>query len=205
MTTTIESPELAAPRGRPRSEEAGRAILTAALDVLAEDGATGFSVEAVANRAGVGKTTIYRRFSGAHELLAEALATLNDDLPAVPQCATARESLIALLDGIRTRTVDTRADLCLPQVMSQAQQSPDLFEIYHDRVVEGRRDRIRSILRKGIESGELRDDVDIELMATMFTAPMIWMTMATPPSRRRVDNATSQRLVDALLEGVAAN
>lgn len=203
--TTIESVEPTAQRGRPRSEKADRDILAAALDVLAEAGAAGFSVEAVAQRAGVSKTTIYRRFPGAHDLLAEALSTLNDDLPAVPQCATARDSLIALLNGMRTRAVDTRADRCLPQVMSQAQQNPDLFEIYHDRVVEARRDRIRSILRRGIEAGELRDDVDIELLASMFTAPMIWMTMATPPSRRRVDDQTSQQLVDALLQGVAAH
>ena len=63
-------------RGRPRSEEADRAIVRAALEVLAEEGAAEFSVEAVATRAGVGKSTIYRRFTGSQELLAEALASI---------------------------------------------------------------------------------------------------------------------------------
>ena len=52
----------AAPRGRPRSQEADRAILTAAAELLAERGLAAMSIEEVAARAGVGKTTIYRRW-----------------------------------------------------------------------------------------------------------------------------------------------
>ena len=67
--------------GRPRSEEADRAIIDAALDLFAESGAGGLCIEAVAARAGVGKSTIYRRWPGKEDLLVDALATLKARCP----------------------------------------------------------------------------------------------------------------------------
>ena len=189
-------------RGRPRSEEADRAIVAAALDVLAEDGASGFTVEAVASRAGVGKSTIYRRFDGSHDLLAEALSTLNDDLPAPPEGMPVREGLIAILEGIRARSSEGRSDRCLPQVMSQAHLNPELFDIYYERVVQVRRNRVRTVLSAGVANGEIRVDVDIDLLVSLFTAPMIGLMMMTPSRHRQVDDTTSAAIVDAVLTGV---
>lgn len=193
-----------ASRGRPRSEQADQAIVAAALDVLADDGAAAFSVEAVAHRAGVGKSTIYRRFDSAHDLLADALSTLNDDLPLLPASLSTRDALITILEGIRTRSLGGRSDRCLPQVLSQAHVNPDLFEIYYDRVVVPRRERVRSVLRRGVEQGEIRGDVDLEVLVSLFTAPMVSLTMMTPRSRRSVDDATAAHIVDSVLTGVAA-
>ena len=64
-------------RGRPRSAEAHASILQAALALLVEEGYRGFSMEAVASRAGVGKATIYRRWHSKDELLKEAIASLS--------------------------------------------------------------------------------------------------------------------------------
>ena len=192
----------AANRGRPRSEEADRAIVAAALDVLIDVGASGFTVEAVAARAGVGKSTIYRRFDGSHDLLAEALSTLNDDLPLPPAGVPVRQALIAIVEGIRERSGEGRSDRCLPQVLSQAHLNPDLFEIYYERVVLVRRERVRAVLRDGVERGEVRDDIDLDLLVSLFTSPMISLTMMTPLSQRRVDDTTAASIVDAVLGGV---
>jgi AcrR family transcriptional regulator len=89
------------PRGRPRSVEADRAIAEAALDVLADQGIAGFSVEAVAQRAGVGKATVYRRYAGRDEVLAAALDYLRDDLQSARAEGSARERLEMVLDSIR--------------------------------------------------------------------------------------------------------
>ena len=192
-------------RGRPRSEVADRAIVAAALDVLIEVGAAGFSVEAVAARAGVGKSTIYRRFDGAHDLLAQALSTLNDDLPPTPAGVPVREALISIVEGIRERSAEGRSDRCLPQVLSQAHLNPELFEIYYERVVLVRRERVRAVLRDAVTRGEVRDDVDLDLLVSLFTAPMSGLMMMTPLSRRRVDDSTAANIVDAVLSGVGVH
>ena len=201
MTVSV----VATHRGRPRSEVADRAIVAAALDVLIEVGAARFSVEAVAARAGVGKSTIYRRFDGAHDLLARALSTLNDDLPPTPAGVPVREALISIVEGIRERSAEGRSDRCLPQVLSQAHLNPELFEIYYERVVLVRRERVRAVLRDAVTRGEVRDDVDLDLLVSLFTAPMIGLMMMTPLSRRRVDDSTAASIVDAVLSGVGVH
>ena len=81
MAAEQPAPATPAVPGRPRSEEADRAIIDAALDLFAESGAGGLCIEAVAARAGVGKSTIYRRWPGKEDLLVDALATLKSPLP----------------------------------------------------------------------------------------------------------------------------
>src|SRR4051812_27075223 len=84
------------PPGRPRSERAARAIIDATLALLAEEGGvTGVSIEAVAARAGVGKTTIYRRWPNKEALIIDALADLKEPFPA-PRGESARDDLIAI-------------------------------------------------------------------------------------------------------------
>ena len=193
------------PRGRPRSEEADRAITSAALQVLAEDGIAAFSMEAVAHRAGVAKSTIYRRFTGAHDLLADALSTLNDGLVEPPEGASTREALVTIVEAIRVRAVEGATDRCLPQLLSPAHARPELVEIYYDRVVEVRRSRARRVIERGVTLGDIRADVDVELLVSMFTAPMVAMVMMIPPSRRVADATTASAIVDVLLAGVAGS
>src|SRR6266702_1128101 len=93
--TGPESPVPAArPRrpGRPRSEEADRAIIDAALCVFAEHGVEGLCIEKVAAKAGVGKATIYRRWPGKEDLLLDAMAWLKAPLP-VPAGRSVAEDL----------------------------------------------------------------------------------------------------------------
>ena len=201
--TGVAAGAVASTRGRPRSEEANRAITSAALEVLAEDGIAAFSMEAVAHRAGVGKSTIYRRFAGAHDLLADALSTLNDGLVEPPEHASTHDALVTIVEAIRVRAVEGATDRCLPQLLSQAHDNPDLFEIYYDRVVAVRRARARRVIERGVARGDIRGDVDVELLVSMFTAPMVAMVMMIPPSRRVADSSTAGAIVDLLLAGVA--
>src|SRR5690242_3281955 len=66
--------------GRPRSTHADQAILQATLDLLAEVGYQSMSIEAIASRAGVGKTTIYRRYTSKEEIVADAIESLREDI-----------------------------------------------------------------------------------------------------------------------------
>jgi AcrR family transcriptional regulator len=186
-------------RGRPRSEQADRAIVEAALDVVADGGVDAFCVEAVASRAGVGKTTIYRRFPNRATLLTEALATLNDDLPAPPDTGAVRSDLVALLDGWRERHDCTHTGRVMARMMGAARSHPDLFARYFDQVVEPRRERFRTVLRRGVSRGEVRDDLDLELLVSAIIGPMLLALMSQPAGRgARTD---SEALVDLVLQG----
>ena len=94
-------------RGRPRSVLAERAILAAALDLIAERGPEGLGIEQVAAKAGVGKATIYRRWRGKEDMLLDAIGSLGSDLP-VPQGRSVRADLVALLDAFCREVPDSK-------------------------------------------------------------------------------------------------
>lgn len=148
--------------GRPRSERAEKAIIEATLDLLAaEGGVDAVSIEAVAARAGVGKTTIYRRWSGKESLIVDALAAIKAP-PPEPAGESVRDDLIAQLDAKRMDTLDPRLGCLFWTVQSSAEKYPELARQYTERIVEPRRDKLRQVLRRGMESGELRPDLDVE-------------------------------------------
>jgi AcrR family transcriptional regulator len=198
----VESARAEAPRGRPRSAEADRAIAEAALDVLADQGIAGFSVEAVAHRAGVGKATVYRRFAGRDEVLAAALDYLRDDLPAAPPQGTARERLEMVLESIRTPMMATRSGRIMAQVISASAQQPDFLASFYERVLGPRRRLLVGILREGVDEGWVDPQVDLDAVATLLVGPMIFLKMwyGTPIA----DTPTAQ-IVDLALRGIAVS
>jgi len=192
-----------APRspGRPRSEQADRAILDATLDLLAEVGVTALSIEAVAARAGVGKTTIYRRWPSRDALVVDALGTLTERLPPV-RGESVRDDLVLLVDSIRRRSLDSRVGRILPRMVGEQASHPELALCYRRSVVEPRRERVREVLRRGVASGELRADLDVELALALVTGPMLAQVMLGPGRAGPLPSSLSARLVDAALEGM---
>jgi AcrR family transcriptional regulator len=187
--------------GRPRSAEAERAIIDAVLQLVAENGFDGLSVEGVASRAGVGKGTIYRRWPGKEAMLVDALASVSEDLPDVPDHEPVRDSLVALVDTIRSSTQDTPAGRLLPRVMASVQQYPDVIDQYRARVVERRSQRMRDLLARGMERGELRSDLDVDVAVTLLVGPILYIVMMRSTSQA-IDRGTSERLVDGVLQGL---
>lgn len=190
--------------GRPRSLEADTAIIDATLELIVTDGIDGLSVESVAARAGVGKATIYRRWANKEELVVDALASLNDALPDIPDADNVRDRLVVMLDQTRTKSLETCSGRLMPRMLSYATQHPDLFRQYFEHVIQPRRDRYRVVLADGIASGELRPDLDIEVTATLIAAPMLYLhlmqaAMGSPPL------GTSEKLVDMVLDGIRAS
>ena len=194
-----EAPEQAR-RGRPRSEQADRAIIDAALDLFAESGAEGLCIEKVATRAGVGKATIYRRWPGKEDLLLDALAALKAPLPE-PKGQSVRDDLVALVDAMRTEAVDPRQVRQVALLLGEGFRYPRLIERYVDTVVEPRRDVFRAVLRRGIATGELREATNVELAVDMLTGTVL----ARPRLiLDRPDRAYARRVVDELLTGLAS-
>jgi AcrR family transcriptional regulator len=188
-------------RGRPRNPGTGTAILDATLELIAETGLTGTSVESVAARAGVGKATIYRRWPSKEVLVGEALARLAEDVPQIVTGATVRESLVAIVEQIRCKSPETLSGRIMPRMMSHASRSPELFRLYYDQVMRPRRARVAAVLVAGVASGELRPDLDIELAVTLVTAPMLYLNLVQAGCGR-AEAGTSRALVQALLDGI---
>src|SRR5260221_12588060 len=105
--TSVKARRAPPRRGRPRSEQADRAIIDAALSVFAESGTEGLCIEKVAARAGVGKATIYRRWPGKEDLLLDAIRALQAPLPE-PAGRSVREDLVMVLSAMRDAVADPR-------------------------------------------------------------------------------------------------
>lgn len=107
--------------GRPRSEKADKAILDATVDLIGEGSTVSeLSIEAIAARAGVGKTTIYRRWSNKEDLIAAALATLKAPVPDTHGMSVS-EGLVAYLRLIQQEACHPRARCIMNVAMSEAE------------------------------------------------------------------------------------
>src|SRR5262249_59588169 len=115
--------------GRPRSEQAERAIIDAALSLFAESGPDGLCIERVAARAGVGKATIYRRWPGKEDLLLDAIAALKTPLPE-PAGRSAREDLVTLLGAMCQETADPRRARQVALLLGEGAKDPRLMARY---------------------------------------------------------------------------
>jgi AcrR family transcriptional regulator len=201
VTTVSEGVE-SAPRspGRPRSARADEAIIEAVLDLLADGSSIeSLSIEAIAAKAGVGKATIYRRWSGKQALLVDALRTLKGQ-PATPKGVSVREDLVLLLTRVG-RDPDPRASKIMPCLVPEVHRSPEQYAIYQE-IVEPRRELMREVLRRGVCTGELRPDLDIELTMAMVNGPVLMQKMLRWNPAIDEENLP-ERVVDTLLAGLA--
>ncbi|MFF4254863.1 TetR/AcrR family transcriptional regulator [Streptomyces sp. NPDC001663] len=191
-------------RGRPRSEAVERAVIEGVMKLL-EDGVplAELSIERIARTAGVGKATIYRRWSGKEELFVDVVRAAEPPDPQLPGTSM-RDDLVALLEQLRQRGVMTRTSVLLHNVFAQMKSSPKVWAAYHASVVRPRRRLQIEILRRGQENGELREDVDIELVNDLFVGPMLLRTVMRPEAEVETDlsEGLSERIVDTLLEGL---
>ena len=183
-------------RGRPRDAARDLRITQAALDVLADSGIAGFTIEAVAHRAGVGKATIYRRYSGRDALLAAALDHLRDDTPLAMTEGSARDRLEAALDFVRTPMTHTRGGRVMAQVISAGAQHPDFLAVFYDRVLGPRRRMLIDILREGIAEGWVDPDADLDAAVTLLVGPMIFLKVwhGTPVAEVSTDDIVALAL-----------
>jgi TetR/AcrR family transcriptional regulator of autoinduction and epiphytic fitness len=155
----------------PRVERSRRVILGAALDLLRETGYGGMSIEAVAARAGVGKSTIYRHWPGKLELVEDAIRTLKAGL-VLPPGDSVRGRITALLQLAAANVADVTWSRCLPALIDAAERDPEVKEI-HCRLAEQRRQVLVDLLAEGVANGELPDHEDLGLLADCLFGPIL--------------------------------
>jgi AcrR family transcriptional regulator len=140
--------------GRPRSETARRAILAAAFELAAEHRAAGLTMEAIAQRAGVSKETLYRWWRSKAEVLLEALAERGEREIQVPDSGELARDLHAFMSAT-ARALDPQMRRVLRTLAAQAAADPPFAEQVRDRFLSRRRASLATILERAVERGEL--------------------------------------------------
>ena len=186
--------------GRPRDPQTDQAILGATLTLLTDRGYAGMSVEGVASKAGVGKTTIYRRYSSKEELVAAALGALRDDLGPLPDTGDTRSDIVEMILQMRRALQRGPGFGMVGALLVEEGRSPELLELLRRRLLRPRRDEAIMVLRRGVDRGEIRADVDLEVaVQAMVGAVLMRHIFGEPESRRRIEET-----VAAVWNGLAA-
>ena len=187
--------------GRPRSRRADDAIAAATVELLQRHGVSGLSIEAVARRAGVAKTTIYRRWPTKKELALDVLARVAGPILQPPAGGSVRDDLIFVLAAAWSKQRDpSRGSLLTRRLIGEADAYPDLAEDYLARVIGPRRQRLVAILRRGVDEGVIRPDADLNLAAEALVAPIL--ISAWIPFGPRIKPPQIPDLVDLILAGL---
>lgn len=201
MTTTETG--TARPAGRPRSEKAEKAIIEATLDLIGEGmGISELSIEAIASRAGVGKTTIYRRWSNKEDLVADALASLKAPVPQLAGVSV-RDDMVALLDTMMRESGHARTRCVMNIAMSESDRYPELFARFMKQAVEPRTAAMVAVLERGMRTGELRADLETRLALGTLAGTMMWHLKRAKDEGDLPDDLPA-RIVDNVLRGLAA-
>ncbi len=194
MSANANSP--AAPSaGRPRSEEAHKAILDATLELLVEVGFSGLTVEGVAQRAGVGKATIYRRWASKLPLVVEAFR----QLPALEETDSGNlvEDLTAMLRSYLQIVNQTPLATVLPSLAGERAHNPELSKLF-DPVMKERRQPLIRALERAVARGELPADLDVDLAADLIVGPIAVKVM----NGSRVNPRSVGPIVELALRGI---
>ena len=150
-------------RGRPRSEKARHAILDAAAELLLLRGMGAVSMDAVAERAGVSKATIYRWWPSKEMLALDALLDWAATKAPPRDTGSLRGDMLALLRPWAREIRRQPFGLVIAAFVSEAQSDPKFADAYRTRFVEPRRDAMRAVFARAAKRGEVPADLDVEV------------------------------------------
>jgi TetR/AcrR family transcriptional regulator of autoinduction and epiphytic fitness len=179
----------------PRVQRSRVVILRAAVEEMAEVGYGGVTIEAIATRAGVGKSTIYRHWPDKLALIADAFETFHEQM--VPDLGelSARESLARLLRHVAEVVVDSTWSRCIPALIEGAERDGRVREFHHRYAAE-RRQALIELIGRGIDAGEIDPDVDPELATGALLGAIFYRRLWTG---RPFEPDDAARLVDLVL------
>ncbi len=201
---TTGDPTAARRRGRPRRAEASTTILRAALELLAERGFRAATMDAIAERAGVGKNTIYRRWCSKDELILDALSDLTSELELRQgeDAADVYDLLLDHVDAAERLFGGSLASKLLPGLLGELQRNEAFADAYAERVVKPLRGPIVALLTEARERGELRPDADAELIADLLVGAG-FLRMVFPFGRESAAQPDPKAVLDTIWRGVA--
>jgi AcrR family transcriptional regulator len=201
METTMNADAVGErPMGRPRDARADRAILEVTLELIAEVGVHEFRTEDIAARAGVGKGAIYRRYRSKDELVTAAVGALVSEEIAVPDTGSTRADLVVLMQEAVGLYRGSRAGRLMRNLVGAIAQNPELARSVRDGFLAGRRRALTEVLLRGVERGDLRPDLDVELALDVLGGPLFYRLLVTGGP---LDERLAEGVADLILRGFA--
>jgi AcrR family transcriptional regulator len=185
--------------GRPRSERARVAILAAAGELMLEGGINAASMEAIAERAGVSKATIYKWWPSRGAVALDGFLAQAQDTITVPEGLSTRDALHFQLLALIRLFRDTPSGPLMRALVSQAECDPEIARAVRERWLAPRRAVAFDILRTGIGAGEVRPDVDLPSATDQLFGPVYYRLVF---GHEPLDDGLAGRLVDQFLAGV---
>lgn len=191
--------------GRPRSAQADQAILQAALEEMAAVGYEALTIEAVAARAGVGKTTIYRRWPSKDELIKAAVGVVHIQTP-IPDTGHLRDDVFLMVRN--TLEAGIRYPL-LPKLffraLSELRDRPEIFAVLQEQMIGPRFQQLFAMMDHAKERGEMRPDIDPVVALGVIMGPVIslWLLPGIILPAQPPPNLIDQ-IVESILRGIAA-
>ena len=187
-------------RGRTRDTRTTEAILEAAMAMLVEKGLTGFTIEGLAARAGVGKATIYRWWPSRGAVALDAfLAAVEPQVP-YPDTDDFPTSLRTQVTALVRVFGETPVGPVVRALIGEAQRDPDLAEAFRARWLEARRTVGRAVFAQAQRSGQIRDDLEIETAIDLIYGAVYFRLMT---SHAPMDDEFVTNLIDYALRGLA--
>lgn len=183
--------------GRPRSQSSREAILTAALDLVDEAGYAGLTIDGIANRAGVGKQTIYRWWPSKADVLLEAGAALADVRVPVQDRGSYRADLRAFLKASYRIVNQPQMAGLLRALMAEAQINPDFGDRFRSAFLERRREALAVITDRARGRGDLPQRPEPGTVADIIFGTIWYRVLAT---RQPFDARLVEDLITVLAE-----
>ena len=185
--------------GRPRDERADQAIVASTLELMAETGVRDLRIDDVADRAGVGKATIYRRYRSKDALIGAAVATLVDEI-AIPDTGSTRADLLALMKQAVELYSGPLAPRLMPSLVEEARRNPQLARTVREEFLAGRRAALSTVLKRGIQRGNLSRGLDVDLALDVLGGAIFYRLLVTGGP---IDQRLAEGVVELILRGFA--
>ncbi|MGB3638920.1 MAG: TetR/AcrR family transcriptional regulator [Rivularia sp. (in: cyanobacteria)] len=168
-------------QGRPRSLISHQAILKATLELLAEVGYERMSIEAIAKNAQVGKTTIYRRYKGKEELVADAIESVREEI-IIPDTGDIWGDIDALIENAARITFNPLGRQAVAMIISSASSNTEFARIYSEKYLQPRREAFAVVIKRAKIRNEVRVDLDADFVFDVMSGMMLYGLIFPPTS-----------------------
>ncbi len=184
--------------GRPRSAKSHQAILRATLELLGEVGFEAMSIEAISTRAGVGKTTIYRRYSSKEELVADAIESIRQDV-VIPDTGNLWSDLDLLIENAAQITLSPLGRQSVAMIISSAASDSQFAQIYWTKYLQPRREAFAVVIERAKTRNEIQTDLDSGLVFDSMSGIMLYALIFQPANESWTEYV--RRALRLLLQG----
>jgi len=182
----------------PRVARTRAVVLDAAIDLLAERGYSGFSVEGVVDRTGVAKTTLYRHWPTRDDLLAAVIGQLGG-IGQLPDTGSVRQDLLDFFARRAQAAHRRQWERCMPALVEAAARHPELAAMIA-RLTAQALSQVETLIRRGIERGEIRPGINPQLAASALMGPLVFrrLLLQEAPTSQRVST-----VIDLVMQGIS--